>query len=64
MTRLLTLDEAAAMIRTPPATLRFWRHKGTGPTSFKVGRRVMYRETDIEAWLAQQYATATGAGAA
>lgn len=56
MTKLLTLDEAAELVRTPPATLRFWRHKGTGPKSFKVGRRVMYREADIEAWIDVQYA--------
>ncbi|MGH3601092.1 MAG: helix-turn-helix transcriptional regulator [Pseudonocardiaceae bacterium] len=53
---LLTLNEVATMLRTPPATLRFWRHEGTGPRSFKIGRRVMYREADVTAWLDQQYA--------
>jgi hypothetical protein len=49
------------------ATLRFWRHKGTGPKSFKVGRRLMYREEDVAAWLEAQYAAVTefdGAGSA
>ncbi|WP_408609703.1 hypothetical protein [Geodermatophilus chilensis] len=28
--QLLTLDEAAALLRTPVATLRYWRHLGIG----------------------------------
>jgi hypothetical protein len=27
---LLTIDEAAGVLRTPKATLRYWRHLGTG----------------------------------
>ena len=33
-TQLLTLAEAAARLRMPVATLRYWRHLGTGPDSF------------------------------
>jgi excisionase family DNA binding protein len=51
MAKLLTLIEAAERLRTPPATLRYWRHMGTGPASFKLGRRVLYAEQDVEAWL-------------
>ena len=42
-TDLLTITEAAALLRTPVATLRWWRHQGTGPASFRIGRRVFYR---------------------
>jgi predicted DNA-binding transcriptional regulator AlpA len=56
---LRTLEEVSEMTRTPAATLQFWRHKGTGPKSFKVGRRVMYREEDVAAWLKAQYAGLT-----
>ena len=56
MDPLLTLDEAAERLRRPPATLRFWRHKGIGPKSFKLGRGVVYRESDLEAWVEEQYA--------
>ena len=38
--QLLTIDEAAAIVRAPIATLRYWRHLGTGPRSFRLGRRV------------------------
>jgi excisionase family DNA binding protein len=51
---LLTIAEAAAILRTPVATLRYWRHIGTGPHSFRVGRNVRYWRTEISAWLEQQ----------
>lgn len=51
---LLTITEAAHLLRTPVATLRYWRHVGTGPRSFKLGRRVVYRRADLEAWISAQ----------
>jgi hypothetical protein len=51
---LLTLDEAAAFLRTPVATLRYWRHLGIGPDGFRLGRRVMYQRADLEGWVARQ----------
>ena len=63
--RLMTMDEVADEYRVPVATLRFYRHRGDlGPKSFKLGRRVVYKQSDCEAWIEQQYAAATGAGAA
>ena len=52
--RLLTLDETATYLRTPVATLRYWRHLGTGPRGFRVGRRVMFRREDVEGWLSER----------
>lgn len=52
---LMTTAEVADYLKTPPATLRFWRHKGTGPKGFRLGgRRVMYRRQDVDAWLMEQ----------
>ncbi len=48
---LLTITEAAEVLRTPVATLRYWRHLGTGPRSFRLGRRVVYRRDDLHAWM-------------
>ena len=48
---LLTIDEAAAIVRAPVATLRYWRHLGTGPASFRLGRRVLYRRGDLVSWI-------------
>lgn len=49
---LLTVAEVAAMTRLSEGTLRYWRYAGSGgPQSIKLGRRVMYRRTDVEKWL-------------
>ena len=48
---LLTIAEAAQLLRAPVATLRYWRHLGTGPQSFRLGRRVLYRRDDLRAWI-------------
>ncbi|HWM73712.1 MAG TPA: helix-turn-helix domain-containing protein [Nocardioides sp.] len=49
--RLLTIEEVSGMTRQPVGTLRYWRHLGVGPPSARIGRRVMYRESDVLAWL-------------
>jgi len=51
---LLTITEAADITRAPLATLRYWRHLGTGPRSFRPGRRVVYRRSDLQDWITQQ----------
>jgi excisionase family DNA binding protein len=53
---LLTLPEAATYLRTPVATLRYWRHLGAGPRGFRLGRRVMFRREDLDRWLTDQIA--------
>ena len=32
-------------------TLRYWRHLGTGPHSFRLGRHVLYRREDLQTWI-------------
>lgn len=54
--RLLLQEEVAERVRRPIATLRFWRTKGLGPKSARVGGRVLYRESDVEAWIESQFA--------
>lgn len=51
---LMTTTEVAERLRVPEPTLRYWRHQGAGPPSFKLGRRVLYRRDDVDAWLARQ----------
>ena len=48
---LLTITEAAELLRAPVATLRYWRHLDSGPRSFRLGRRVLYRRDDLHAWI-------------
>ena len=50
----LTTTEVADLLRTDPGTLRYWRHVGKGPRSFRPGRRVLYAVEDVEAWLATE----------
>ena len=55
---LLTTTETGALLNVPVATLRWWRHQGTGPRAFRMGtRKVMYRRTDVMEWLDHQYQT-------
>lgn len=50
--RLLTMSETAELLRSNIDTLRWWRAKGDiGPKSAKLGRRVVYRESDVLAWI-------------
>ena len=51
---LLSIDEVAALLRAPVATLRYWRYLGTGPRSFRVGRAVRYWRGDVLTWLHEQ----------
>ncbi len=52
--RLLTTTEVAERLRAPIATLRYWRSIGTGPRGCKIGKRVLYRECDVDAWVEEQ----------
>lgn len=46
----LKINEAAALLAIPAATLRWWRSKGKGPRSLKFGRHVKYgaRTTQVD----------------
>ncbi len=46
----MTLVETAANLRTPVATLRYWRHLGEGSVDFRLGRRVVFKRADVDAW--------------
>ena len=46
----LTQEEAARILRLSPRTLERHRLTGTGPRFVKLGRRVLYRRADLDAW--------------
>ena len=66
MPKYLTTQEVADTLRTSPETVRYWRHVGKGPASFKVGRAVLYELADVEAYIeeAKREAAAHRGGAA
>lgn len=49
--RTMSAAEAANAIGLAPSTLAKLRLSGLGPVYLKLGRRVRYRATDIEAYL-------------
>lgn len=51
MDKYLTTEEVATVARTSPSTVRYWRHIGKGPRGVKRGRRVLYPESAVQAWL-------------
>lgn len=55
---MLSTKEASEHLGIAESTLRYWRHvaDGTGPKSFRVGRKLVYYAVDdCDEWLAQQY---------
>lgn len=57
MDTLLRPTEVSARLGgTPVGTLAYWRHTGVGPRWAKLGRRIVYRESDVLAYLDEQFA--------
>lgn len=46
----LTTEEVARRYRTTNATVHAWNYHRTGPPSIRVGKRRLYRLSDLEAW--------------
>lgn len=42
---------------TPASTWRYWAHIGSGPRSFKLGRRRVWKRSDVLDWIETQAAT-------
>lgn len=57
---LMRIEDVSEMTGVTLNTLRFWRSEGKGPKSAKMGRRVVYRESDVRAWLDAQFDKAVG----
>jgi DNA-binding transcriptional MerR regulator len=64
VSKYLTTAELAERYRTSPETIRYWRHIGRGPRSFKPGRIVLYDESDVTAWESEKRTEQNGSDAA
>lgn len=51
----MTAPETADLVRRPTSTLAYWRHRDEGPRYAKIGRRVVYRRSDVIEWLESQF---------
>lgn len=52
--RLLTLEEISDFTHMPLATLRYKRHRGELPFIFKLGRRLVAYQSELDEWIDQQ----------
>jgi predicted DNA-binding transcriptional regulator AlpA len=60
MSVLLRTSQVSEQIGIPVATLRWWRHRGEGPPSFKLGKKtVVYRADELDVWIATGKANTT-----
>lgn len=59
---LMTPETLAERWNLNPTTLSQWRWNGRGPQYLKLGRRVMYRIQDVEAFEEQQVRRDTSQG--
>jgi prophage regulatory protein len=50
----LTAPLLEKLTGTPASTWRYWAHIGSGPASFKLGRRRVWRLSTVMAWLEAQ----------
>lgn len=64
---LLRIGEVAEWTGISENTLRFWRSlaqgaspRHIGPPSAKFGRRIVYRQSDVQAWIDAQFAATSG----
>ena len=52
--KLYLAGDPALLVLGRPSTLAHWRSEGRGPAFIKLGSRVAYRGSDLNAWLAAQ----------
>jgi prophage regulatory protein len=50
----LSSGDLERMTGTKASTWRYWAHIGSGPPSFKLGRRRVWRRSAVVAWLENQ----------
>lgn len=61
---ILFVEDVAELLRVPISTLHTWRNLNRGPVSFKIGTRIRYRRSAVEAFVASQEAATARGGAA
>jgi excisionase family DNA binding protein len=50
----LRTQEAAEYLGVAESTMRYWRHQGIGPKSYRIGRRTFWDVADLDAFVAAQ----------
>ena len=52
--QLLDPEEVSRILKVPVTTLYRWRHFGTGPAAYRIGRHLRYRRRDVQRWTERQ----------
>jgi len=55
----LTPQQAADLLGISKSTLAKFRLRGDGPKFLKLSKKVLYRESDLEDWIAQRVFNST-----
>jgi prophage regulatory protein len=50
----LTTAGLGKLVHAPPESVRYWVHAGKAPKSIKVGRRRLFKRSDVIAWLEER----------
>lgn len=57
---LLTIEEVAKECRVTTASLYSSRYRGIGPRGIRMGKRLLFRRSDVDAWIESRREPATG----
>lgn len=57
---LYTIQEAAAYFRCSKACMDVWRSRRKGPVYTKIGGRVFYRKSDLDAYITDNIVRPSG----
>jgi predicted DNA-binding transcriptional regulator AlpA len=61
---ILDAKQLEDLTGTKQSTWRYWAHIGSGPASFKLGRRRVWKKSTVVAWIEDQERQATNSRAA
>jgi excisionase family DNA binding protein len=53
--RLLNVEEVAKRLGVPVSTLHYWSHRGEELVGARIGRRLRYRESQVDAYIAAKF---------
>jgi excisionase family DNA binding protein len=54
--RLLNVEEVAEILGVPVSTLHYWSHRNENLVGARIGRRLRYRPSDVDAYVEAQFA--------
>lgn len=60
MDEILHIEDVSALTGVPVDSLRYYRQQGKGgPRSGRLGKRIVYRRSDVDAWIAAAFEDVT-----